>query len=235
MKNFSLIDYYRKSRELESIEKRKLDLDDFQQSKIKRYRTYLKKNNQNKNKINKVLNDVEPEQFCKPRILNRTWLTVRSVPFKKIFIENLRIMTQFSNFYYFDTFEFEPNHFYEMDTKEKIEQHKLNQELEKLKQRYGISQNLTVRYLPGKYRIGQKGTTISGEVLGDTILVYDIDPDEAMNTLHHEFIEYLIRPIIIEYVKVINQLNGIISQQLYEKREEVIDKLRMGIMNHTNK
>ena len=61
------------------------------------------------------------------------------------------------------------------------------------------------------------------------ILIYDEDESEAVKTLYHELLEYFISPIIKQHMNVINHLNKIISQLLYDKREEVVERLRRGV------
>lgn len=107
---------------------------------------------------------------------------------------------------------------------------RLQNELDQLKSKFNISHELTLQYLPGQHRIGQNGATISGEVQGHMILVYDEDPNEAVKTLYHEFLEYLISPIVKQHMDVINHQNKIISQLLYSKREEVVERLWKGII-----
>ena len=93
----------------------------------------------------------------------------------------------------------------------------------------GEGHELTLHHLPGEHRTGQNRTTISGEVQGKTILIYDEDEKEAVKTLYHEFVEYIISPIIQQHMDVINHQNKIISQLLYSKREEVVERLCGGL------
>ena len=106
----------------------------------------------------------------------------------------------------------------------------LMNELEQLKDKFNIGHELTIHYFPGKYRTGQNGTTITGEVQGNTILIYDENETEAIKTLYHEFLEYLICPIIKQHMDVINHQNQIISKLLYSKREEVVERLCKGLI-----
>jgi hypothetical protein len=106
----------------------------------------------------------------------------------------------------------------------------LQNELDQLQSKFNTGHELTLHYLPGQYRTGQNGKNISGEVQGHSILIYDEDPNEAVKTLYHEFLEYLISPIIKQHMDVINHQNQIISQLLYGKREEVVERLCRSLL-----
>jgi hypothetical protein len=105
----------------------------------------------------------------------------------------------------------------------------LQKELECLKNKFNIGHELTLHYLPGQYRNGQNGNTLSGEVIKKSIFIYDEDMVEAVRTLYHEFLEYIISPIIKQHMDIINHQNKIISQLLYNKREEVVEQLSRGL------
>jgi hypothetical protein len=105
---------------------------------------------------------------------------------------------------------------------------RLQSELKQLQSKFNIGYELTIHYLPGQYRTGQNGTTISGEIINNTILIYDLDEESALKTLNHEFFEYMLVPIIDQYRKVINKLIETISQMLYDRREEVVNRLGRG-------
>jgi hypothetical protein len=62
---------------------------------------------------------------------------------------------------------------------------RLERELASLKKKFQMAQELRVEWMPNN---GSK----SGEVIGTSIYVYEIDQKKALDTLRHEFIEYLL-------------------------------------------
>ena len=60
----------------------------------------------------------------------------------------------------------------------------LEQALERLKDLTGLGRELKV-----VWRLGR--SKLAGEVVGNTIHIYVEDPNEALNTLAHEFTEYI--------------------------------------------
>lgn len=88
-----------------------------------------------------------------------------------------------------------------------------------LKARSGVKTGFKVVWLP-KPDSGKEG-----EVVGSTIFVYSQDPDEALQTLRHEFVDAVISSIVEPYLKVINALLSAVSEQAYNKKEEVVERL----------
>ena len=97
---------------------------------------------------------------------------------------------------------------------------KLEAELHRLKNRIGMGHELKLRWMPNG------SDKLSGEVRGNTIYLYDTHIDEALETLHHEFIDYIISGATeATYKKFINFLVTVVEEINYQKKEEVINKL----------
>ena len=64
----------------------------------------------------------------------------------------------------------------------------LEEELERLKARVGLAGHLNVIWDPKEVPRGGE----SGTVKGSTIIIYDSDIDVALNTLKHEYVEYIL-------------------------------------------
>jgi len=60
---------------------------------------------------------------------------------------------------------------------------------------------------------------------GDTITIYSENIEDALDTLRHEFIDYLISQAIKPYIKLLNALLSLISQNAYNKKEDIVEKL----------
>jgi len=66
---------------------------------------------------------------------------------------------------------------------------RLENELASLKKKFQMAHELTLGWVPNN---GSK----SGEVIGTTIRIYELDQKKALETLRHEFIEYLLTQIL---------------------------------------
>lgn len=95
----------------------------------------------------------------------------------------------------------------------------LEKELEKLKARAGMQRNFKVAWLP------KADSKKDGEVVGDTIFIYSLDFDEALQTLRHEFVDAVVSSAIEPYLKLVNVLLSAISEVAYKKKEEVVETL----------
>ena len=97
----------------------------------------------------------------------------------------------------------------------------LEQALEEFKDLTGLGEELKVVWKPG-------GGKRDGITVGSTIYIYNENPDEALETLSHEFIEYaMTRPQKL-LMRVINALLLSVRGQLYrdtDKVAEVLSKL----------
>jgi len=95
----------------------------------------------------------------------------------------------------------------------------LDKELETLKSKSGLEADFRVVWLP------RQESKKEGEVVGRTIFIYSQNMDEALQTLRHEFVDFVISGAIKPYLKVINALLSAISEDTYKKKEEVVETL----------
>lgn len=95
----------------------------------------------------------------------------------------------------------------------------LEEELEMLKARSGVKTGFKVVWLP------KPDSRKEGEVVGRTIFVYSQDPDDALQTLRHEFLDAIISSAVEPYLKLVNALLSAIAEQAYNKKEEVVERL----------
>jgi hypothetical protein len=95
----------------------------------------------------------------------------------------------------------------------------LEEELEKLKRLLKMGYELKVVWLPNG------NSSLSGEVKGETIFIYEEEPEKALETLKHEFLDYSISQVIEPYRRIANQLIMLLNEEAYKKKEELIEKL----------
>lgn len=97
-------------------------------------------------------------------------------------------------------------------------------ELEWLKQVTGSGQGLTVKWMPTTHK------PLSGEVRGLEIFVYESDEGEALKTLRHEFVDFLVSQAIEPYKEIANALIKRANEDVYRAKEKVVEALiRLGI------
>jgi len=71
-----------------------------------------------------------------------------------------------------------------------------------------------------------RGRELSGEVLGDTIYIYDGSEAEALETLRHEFVEYVLTSeFVAPYQRMINALIALFEDEAYRRKERIVKKL----------
>ena len=103
----------------------------------------------------------------------------------------------------------------------------LEQALERLKDMTGLGEELKVVWQPGRSKL-------AGEVIGSTIHIYVEEPDDALNTLTHEFIEYIMTRPQKRLLRLINALLLQTTNQVYRETDKaaeaisqlLIDKIR---------
>jgi hypothetical protein len=67
----------------------------------------------------------------------------------------------------------------------------------------------------------------SGEATGGTIRIYEEDEATALETLRHEFIEYLLtRDLVTPYKALINKLISLFEEEMYDRKEKLIQRLQ---------
>lgn len=106
---------------------------------------------------------------------------------------------------------------------------KLKEELKFLQNKFHKGYELTLKYLPWEIRYSQNDKPLSGEVNGNIILIYDDKEEIAISTLHHEYIEYLLNPLIKDYLDIINHQNKLLTQLLCKRKEDVVERLTKSL------
>jgi len=95
----------------------------------------------------------------------------------------------------------------------------LRRELRRLQRKYGLSLELKgVKWVPGDGEL-------SGEVKNGIIYIYDREPEKAVETLKHEFLDYALRGILEPLVKYINLQKSLIESLVYRRKERVVEEL----------
>jgi len=103
---------------------------------------------------------------------------------------------------------------------------KLEEELAKIQGKLGMDLDLTVAWVPGHVRRSVDGIALSGEVRGSTIIIYEEDEAEALKTLKHEFLDYVIsREVEAPYKDLVNRLIGAFEAGAYRRKERLVERL----------
>ena len=103
---------------------------------------------------------------------------------------------------------------------------RLSKELEDLVVATGVGSNFKICYAP------DENSTLDGEVKGNTIWIYCRSKEKAIQTLRHEFIDWLIVEAIRPYEELVNlqraAINAIfrhVQEQSYNRKEGVVEAL----------
>ena len=97
---------------------------------------------------------------------------------------------------------------------------RLEAELGHLKHKFQMGQELKLLWMPND---GSK----SGEVIDTTICIYETDSMKALDTLRHEFIEYLLtRDLVAPYKQLINKLISLFEEEMYDRKEKLVERLK---------
>jgi uncharacterized protein Smg (DUF494 family) len=100
---------------------------------------------------------------------------------------------------------------------------RLQTELARLKKSFQMGEELRLEWSPNN---GPK----SGEVTGTTVRIYEEDEAKALETLRHEFIEYLLtRDLVAPYKRLINKLISLFEEEMYDRKEKLVERLRQGM------
>jgi hypothetical protein len=101
-----------------------------------------------------------------------------------------------------------------------LNENNLTKELEFLKRRLNLGHELTLKWLPGE----KDG--ICGEVKGNVILIYEENEEKALETLKHEFLDYLVSKSAEPYEKVANLLIKMVNDEAYARKERLVEVLK---------
>ncbi len=98
-------------------------------------------------------------------------------------------------------------------------------ELDRLQKITGNNQQSDLVWSP------QSDSQIEGKVDENTITIYSENIADAIDTLQHEFVDYVISQAIKPYIKLVNLLMSIITKDAYETKEDVVESL-LRLMNN---
>lgn len=99
-------------------------------------------------------------------------------------------------------------------------QRALEEELSRLKGVIPFEEALTVCWTPRSH------SKISGEVIGDTVYIYDENAQEAVNTLKHEYLDCLFtRKMIEPLITIVNAFIKLKERDIYKEKERIVANL----------
>jgi hypothetical protein len=99
-------------------------------------------------------------------------------------------------------------------------QNKLEEELQRILTRLGLNLDLRVVWTP------DPPNSLSGEVRGNIIYIYEVDEEKAIQALKHEVLDLLITSRIVKpLVDLINILIKAREAEIYKEKEEIIETL----------
>ncbi len=100
----------------------------------------------------------------------------------------------------------------------------LRRELTQLKQIFGQGYELEVIWAPNE------NSDLSGEVKGTRLYIYEPDREKALQTLVHEFIDYLVSETIRPYKDVTNKLIELLNEYIYQRKERIVEAITRGVL-----
>ena len=107
-------------------------------------------------------------------------------------------------------------------------QKKLRATLDRLQKVTGNNQQFDVTWLP------LDNSEIEGKVEGNTIIIYSKNIADALDTLQHEFVDYVTSQAIKPYITLVNSLMSIITKEAYETKEGTVESL-LKLINDSKK
>ena len=111
-----------------------------------------------------------------------------------------------------------------MQARNAIIHKKLIQELKRLQSLLNHGEELKIKWEPRKIRRNGR-QRLSGEVVDETIYIYEEKENEAVRTLRHEVVEHLFFTFEKNYVELINSLIKVFNEIQREKREALVEKI----------
>jgi hypothetical protein len=99
-------------------------------------------------------------------------------------------------------------------------QGRLEGELQRLSAKLGLNLDLRVVWTP------DPPNSLSGEVRGNTIYIYEVEEEKAIQALRHEVLDHLITSRIVKpLVDLINLLIKAREAEIYKEKEEIVEAL----------
>ena len=80
----------------------------------------------------------------------------------------------------------------------------------------------------------QNNSQIEGKVEGNTITIYSENIQDAIDTLQHEFVDYMISQTVKPYITLVNSLMSVITKEAYETKEKSVEAL-LKLINDSKK
>ena len=105
---------------------------------------------------------------------------------------------------------------------------RLASELNRLQKITGNNEKFDLIWSP------QNDSDIEGKVEGNAITIYSENIEDAIDTLQHEFVDYIISQAIKPYVTMVNSLMSIITKDAYETKEDAVESLLRLMRNNNN-
>jgi hypothetical protein len=106
-------------------------------------------------------------------------------------------------------------------------QERLEEELKRLQQATGMVHSLRVAWRPSV------DNSLSGEVKGEEVIIYECDESEALQVLRHEVIDFLVSHAIEPYKNVTNALIKVVNEAAYERKEKVVEAINRLVAETT--
>jgi len=103
----------------------------------------------------------------------------------------------------------------------------LASELNRLQKITGNNKKFDLTWSP------QSDSDIEGKVEGNAITIHSENIEDAIDTLQHEFVDYIISQAIKPYVNLVNSLISIITRDAYETKEETVESM-LRLMNNSS-
>ena len=66
---------------------------------------------------------------------------------------------------------------------------------------------------------------LSGEVKGTCIFIYEVDEEKALETLKHEFLDYVISRTMEPYERIVNKFIQMLNEEAYKRKEKLTEAL----------
>jgi hypothetical protein len=99
-------------------------------------------------------------------------------------------------------------------------QGRLEGELQRLSAKLGLNLDLRVVWTP------DPPNSLSGEVRGNTIYIYEVEEEKAIQSLRHEVVDHLITSRIVKpLVDLINLLIKAREAEIYKEKEKIVETL----------
>jgi len=87
-----------------------------------------------------------------------------------------------------------------------------------------LGHEVVLEWLPGMAKFNN-GKQLVEEVIGDTIFIYDRNPENALKLARHGFVEWILNQHTQPYRQLINKLIALFEEQQYERKEKTVETI----------